>query len=203
MEDKRLINIYNLGAVEAVEFRRGGNAIGSDISRAQVISDFQVSRKGGGQGYLVKTVAGRPDHGTNLLLPAPEGIKIRNPVIVNHSGESVVDPVIDVIKNLSAPPGFSDDLGNQHRRGGYDKSSRFGEKLDIFREKPPTFGFDQLGQRFKPRNLRVVGDRESSSDIYDLERVPLFSGPMENIRRDPQGCRVIVKVGALASHVKA
>ena len=95
----------------------------------------------------------------------------------------MIDPIIDMIKNLSVSPGFSDYLGDQHRCRRHYESSRFGDNLDIRREVPLAFRIDDFGQLFELRNLGVVGYGESSADVYNLKVVPLFPGLMKNIRR--------------------
>ena len=96
----------DFGAVKTVELGRRSDAVGTDVLGVQKLPDFQIFRKLGGEGNLVKTVAGGPDHRADLFFPAPEGMKIREPMIVNDSREGMIDPVVDMIKNLpvSVPP---------------------------------------------------------------------------------------------------
>ena len=100
-------------------------------------------------------------------------------MVVDHAGKGVIDAVVDVIEQLSVPPGFADDLGDQRRSGRGDEPSRFRDDLDILGEQPVAFGIDQVRQLFEFDDLPVIGYGKSSADVQDLQGVPLFPGILE------------------------
>jgi len=124
-------------------------------------------------------------------------------MIVNHAGKGVINAVIDIIKQLSVSPGFADDFCDQRCRGRGDESSRLGNNLDILGEQSVAFGIDEARQLFKFGNLRVIRYGKSSADVEDLQGMPFFPGIFENRRAMAKRFRIIIKIRALASHMKA
>src|SRR5208337_2470812 len=194
--------MYYFGAIETIKFCRRGNAVCADIFSKQIISDFQISRKRNGLGYLIKTVAGLSDDSTYFFFAILECGEIGKPMIEDHTGEGMINAIVDVIENLPVSSGFADDFGDQRCRGCRDESSGFRYNLDIRGEESLTFGINETRQAFKFGNLSIIGHGKTSADVDNLQIISFPIGIIEYFRCDGKRCRIIVKICALASHMK-
>ena len=75
----------DFGAVEAVEFRRRGDAVCADVFGVKEIADLKISRQMLGERDFVETVAGWADDGADLLFATFESMEFRDPVVENNA----------------------------------------------------------------------------------------------------------------------
>ena len=74
------VPVQDLGALETVEFRRGGDAVGADVLCVEVVADLQVGGKVLRERDFVGVVTGRSDDGTDLRRAGLVRVGIGNPV---------------------------------------------------------------------------------------------------------------------------
>jgi hypothetical protein len=110
-----IIDVQDLCAVKAVELCRRGRAVSAYILGVEIIADLQIARKLFGDRDFIETVAGRAYNGTDFLFAAFERVEIRNPVVIDNAGKSVIHAVIDVIKNLVVSFCFTDYFRDKRR----------------------------------------------------------------------------------------
>src|SRR5579862_3480764 len=101
--------MHNFGGWKSVEGRAAGVGVSADIFGVDQISHLHVGELGG-QSDGVERVAGGAKDGANLrgaLLEASDAVLA---VVKDYTAIGVIDAIIDVIAELSAPKSFANDL---------------------------------------------------------------------------------------------
>src|SRR5512133_2133686 len=97
-------------SVEPVEFRRRCRAVCADVFRNEVVPHLKVPWQLHRKRDLVETVTRRSHHRTYLPVTLLERMEVGNPMVVYHTGECMVDTVVDMVEHLPIPPRFANDL---------------------------------------------------------------------------------------------
>ncbi len=109
--------MHHLRGREAVKVRAAGGRIRAHVLGVEQFPQFHV-RQLLGQADSVQSVTGGTEDGTELGWALSEAFQMVLAVVENHPAVGVVDPVIDIVAELTFPDRFADDLRNSRGRGG-------------------------------------------------------------------------------------
>ena len=127
------IDVDDLGRREAVEMRRRGVRIRTDVFAVDKVAEFQVGQFLG-QRNRIESIARRTEDRTNLRRAAIEGLEMILDVIEDHARERVINAVVDVVALFPVADRFADDAGDCRGRRGDEEPARFGHDFDFVGE---------------------------------------------------------------------
>src|SRR5262249_44325067 len=156
-----------------------------------------------GQADSAEGVARRTEDRADLGRPLPETFQMVLAMVEDHAAIGMIDTVIEIVAELATTDSLADDLCDRGGGRGDQKPPGFSKNFDGCWKKAVQLSIDRLGRAFERGEGIIVGGRDPTADVEQLELKAAALGFGEDSGGQVQRLDIVLHIGALAADVEA